>query len=106
MLRRRNVRGGCLDAVLSDLRDHAAAHLDDLIAAFHAESDTRVRVLVLAEIAEVGAPSAFSILAQALTGADEDLRAWGARGLYRLNTREARAVLADARRHRWSDAAE
>lgn len=106
LLHRVEVTGSYLESVLLDLRDHAASHIDELLVAFKAESDDRVRRLVLAEIAEVGAPQALRLFIDTLVSPDEDLRVWAARGLYRLNTAEAKAALQAARVREWHDNAE
>lgn len=72
----------------------AAEHVDELIGAFEAERDDHgLRCWLLELIGEARSPRAFSVLEAELGGADDDLRWWAARGLERLDTREARELL-------------
>jgi HEAT repeat protein len=105
LLRRRNVQGAYLDGVMGDLNEHATANVDELLVAFGAEPEARVRALLLSVIAEAAAPAAFPTFAQVLFGDDEDLRIWAARGLHILGTPDSRRVLFEARSKQLSDPA-
>jgi HEAT repeat protein len=102
-LGRPNVKGDYLDAVCWDLREHACENIDDLVAAFRAQTDRRVRSLVMAAIAESRSQKAFSLFIEILTGPDEELRPWAVRGLYQLNTREAKRILWQAEAQGFAD---
>ena len=107
LLRRRNVHGAYQDGVLGDLSEHAAAAgTAELVAAFRAEADDSVRVLLLAIIAETPALADLALLVEVLAGANEDLRLWAVRGLCRLATPAAKQVLWEARSRKFADAAE
>jgi hypothetical protein len=106
LLRRSNVKGEYLDAVMWELRDHAvAAGTADLVEAFRAEADRRVRMLVLSVIADAPSPADHPFLVETLAGSDEDLWLWAAVGLHHLDTSEARQALWDARSGTFADPA-
>jgi len=100
LLRRHNVKGEYLDDVMGDLQEHASTNIEDLLAAFRAETDSRVRTLLLSVIAETRSPAALPIFAEILLGDDEELQVWAARGLHVLNTKDARKLLWEARSRR------
>src|SRR5689334_14570828 len=81
LLRRSNVKGAYLDAVIADLEAHVPEYRDDLIAAVRTETDARVRALLFAALAEAPTDATIPLFADYLTGADENLRTWAARGL-------------------------
>jgi HEAT repeat protein len=91
MIRRNGKRGFGL------LRDRAGLYLDDLITAFHQETDHGLRCWLLELIGEARSPRAVPLLEEELRDPDEALRSWAVRGLERLDTREARTILFHAR---------
>src|SRR5262245_39245486 len=100
LLRRPNVKGAYLDGVMGDLQQNAGENIDDLLAAFRSETDSRVRTLLLSVIAETRSQAALPIFAEILLGDDEDLQVWAARGLHVLDTPDARKLLWEARSRR------
>lgn len=89
-------KGARLDAVMGELSDHAAEYLNELVEAFRAESNARVRVLLLSAIAEAGLPAAVPFLTETLHSGDERLRFWAITGLRNANTKESRRALWEA----------
>lgn len=87
-----------LSVVLGDLQEHAAAHIGELIAAFHAEQDRHVRVLLLGILAETGLPELAPFFTENLQ-AEDDLRQWAIVGLKKANTKGARRALWEAGQH-------
>jgi hypothetical protein len=96
LLRRRNTHSNKVDILCGELQHNAAAHADELIAAFQAEANEHVRNLLLMVIADVKLPQAQSVLIEQLHSPDERLRYWAEQGLSRLNTAEARKALWEA----------
>ena len=105
LLRNRNVQGAYLDGVMGDLQEHASTNVHDLLVAFTAETDGRVRALLLSVIADTASPTAFPTFVEVLFGEDEDLRVWAARGLHILRTPDAKKVLWEARSKQFADTA-
>jgi hypothetical protein len=105
LLRKRNVQGAYLDGVMGDLPEYATTNVDDLLLAFNAEADGRVRSLLLSVMAETASPPAFPTFVEALFDEDEDLRVWAARGRHLLGTPDARKVLWEARSKQFGDTA-
>lgn len=105
-LRRPGTRGGLVDVICGELRDNAATHAEEMIAAFCRETDGRIRCLLLAALGEASVGEAFSLFVEQLRSEDEGLRTWAAFGLHKLDTKEARQALWDARSQRFDDAAE
>lgn len=84
--------------MLGDLEDHAAMHMDALIAAFREETDEGVRILLFSAIACAGLPSTIPLLQEILQqDKSASVRDWAIRGLKELNTKEARRILYEAR---------
>lgn len=80
------------------LRDHAAEHIDELIAEFEREeNDHGLRCWLLELIGETRSDRAFPFLAAQLHSPDEALRGWAVRGLEYLGTKAARQALYQAR---------
>jgi hypothetical protein len=100
LLGRRNVRGSLVDIICGELEDNAAAHATELIAAFKAETDERVRHILLGIICKTRMPEAFTLFVEHLHSEDESLRYWSEEGLRTLNTPEARKALWEAGRTR------
>ena len=96
LLQGRNVHGSYLDSVLYDLELHAATYVDELIQAFRAEQDDRVRVLLLAVMAETGLPAFMPLFIENLH-ADDEVRYWAVVGLKQIDTKEARRALWEAK---------
>lgn len=106
LLGRGNVQGSRLEGVLHDLATWLPDHGAAIVAAFRAESDRRVRSLVLSVLAEAGCVEGLAVFAEALRGEDEDLRVWAARGLYRMDTPDSRRALRQARTAELGDSTE
>jgi hypothetical protein len=79
------------------LREHADAYTEDLIAAFEAEEDHRLRCWLLELVAEARSSAAIPVFAAQLESLDDAVRLWAVRGLEMLDTREAQRVLSEAR---------
>jgi hypothetical protein len=79
------------------LRDHAAEHVDELMAEFAREGDHGLHCWLLELIGEARSPRAVPLLAAQLHGSDEALRSWATAGLRLAGTRESRKVLYEAR---------
>ncbi|MEU7612859.1 HEAT repeat domain-containing protein [Micromonospora sp. NPDC049204] len=79
------------------LRPHVAQHLDELIVEFDRETDHGLRCWLLELIGDARAEQALPVLVDQLHGDDESLRDWAARGLERLDTKQARRELYQAR---------
>lgn len=98
LLGRRNVRGSLVDVICGELQENASSHAAELIAAFQAERDERVRRILLGIICEVKLPEALPVLVEQLGSEDEGLQDWADEGLRLLNTYEARKALWEAGR--------
>jgi hypothetical protein len=96
MLERGNVWGGRLEVLLGELRDNAAAHAAELIAAFQAQKSERVRLLLLMTFCDVKLHEALPLFVEHLRSDEESLRYWSEQGLRVLNTPEARRALWEA----------
>jgi hypothetical protein len=97
LLKRSNVKGAYLDALLADLENYAAEQPAEVIAAFEGVDDLRLRVLLLAALAEAAVPAALPLFTAQLSAPEEELRSWAIQGLRRLNCKEARRLLRQAR---------
>lgn len=84
------------------LREHADAYVALLIAEFERADDRGLRCQLLELLAESRSVAALPILTAQLTGDDESLRFWAARGLEMLDTRESRTILYRARADGWA----
>jgi len=93
LLGRRNVKGGLVDIICGELLANAVPHASELITAFRAERDDRVRHILLGIICKASLPQALSALVEHLRSDDEVLRTWAAEGLRRLDTPAARKAL-------------
>jgi hypothetical protein len=82
--------------ICEELRQNAAAHADELIAAVRAERDERVRRILLGILAQAPPPEALPVLIEHLRSPDESLRYYAEAGLRSLNTHEARKALWEA----------
>jgi len=86
------------------LAAHAAEHLGGIVAEFEREFEREVerggplRGWLLELVGEARSPEAFDLLVRHLYGEDPELRHWAARGLRKLDTKEARK---EARRVLW-----
>jgi hypothetical protein len=96
LLRRRNVQGSLVDIICGELRDNAAGHASELIAAFSAERDERVRRILLSILAEARLAEALPVFAEHLRSADESLRYWSEVGLRSLGSPGSRRALWEA----------
>ncbi len=93
LLHRRNVKGELVEILCAELRDHAAGHATELVAACSAESDERVRHILFGVLCEAKLPEALSVFVEHLRSDDESLRYWSEQGLRALNTPDARKAL-------------
>ncbi len=100
-LHRRNVQGSLVELLCWELQSHATSHAAELIAAFSAERDERIRRILLGIICEAKLPEAFLLFAEHLKSNDESLRYWSEQGLRALNTPEARKALWETGLSRW-----
>ncbi len=97
LLRSSNVKGAYLDALLGDLVDHLPEHLAEVIAAFRAEPDERVRIMLIDAISEVAPPEALEFFVENVNSPNASIRFWAERGLEKMESKEARAALWRAR---------
>jgi HEAT repeat protein len=79
------------------LLPHASEHVEALISEFERERNHGLRCWFLELIGEAKAPEAFPLLAEQLGSDDERFRYWAIRGLKLLDTKQARALLREAR---------
>lgn len=98
LLGRRNVQGGLVDIICEELRANASAHAAELIAAFRAASNERVRRILLGIICEAKLPDALPVFVEHLRSQDESLRYWSERGLRSLNNHASRKALREVSR--------
>jgi hypothetical protein len=98
LLGRRNVQGSLVDIICGELQENAASHAAELIAAFRAEPDERVRRILLGVICEAKLSEALPVFVEHLWSEDESLRYWAEQGLRCLNTHESRKALWEAGR--------
>jgi HEAT repeat protein len=103
MLHRNNIQGAYLDAIIADLEHHVADQYDELIQAIEQEQDARVRRILFAALVHQPSDDAITLCRHFLTGPDEHLRTYAAQGLARLNTKQARQILWQARSHQFAD---
>jgi HEAT repeat protein len=96
LLGRRNVTGGLVDIISGELQANAPANATELIAAFRAERDDRIRRILLSIICEARLEEALPVLVERLRSDDERLRHWAAEGLRGLDTHVVRKALSDA----------
>jgi hypothetical protein len=96
LLGRRNVQGSLVDIICRELRENASCHTVELMAAFQAERDERVRRILLGIICEAKLPEALPVFAEHLRSEDESLRYWSEVGLRSLDTHESRKALWEA----------
>ena len=93
LLRSSNVKGTWVNIICLELQAHAASNLSELVAAINAEEDERVKILLLAALAESGLPEAVPVFEEYLQSVQESLRYWAKFGLEKAGTREARTAL-------------
>jgi HEAT repeats len=98
LLGRRNMHTALVDVICGELEGNAAAHAAELLAAFRAVQDERVRRIVLGVICEARLPEALPVYVDHLRSDDELLRHWSERRLREMNTPEARKALWEAGR--------
>lgn len=98
LLGRRNVQGSLVDIICQELEHSASSHSAELIAAFQAATDERVRRILLGVICEARLPEALPVFVEHLRSEDESLRYWSEQGLCYLNTHDARQALWEAGR--------
>ncbi|HEX8598209.1 MAG TPA: HEAT repeat domain-containing protein [Chloroflexia bacterium] len=79
------------------LQPHAARYIHELLAEFQAEQAPGIRFWLLELIAEAQSPKALPTLIECLRGEEADLWTRAIDGLQKLNTREARRALWEAR---------
>jgi hypothetical protein len=105
-LRRHNVKGAYLESLMGDLIDHAPDHIDEIVATFKEETDIWVQRLLLSVIAETCVPLALPLFKEMLKSSDWRLRSWSIHGLKKLNTKEARQALWEARSYTFATSEE
>ena len=93
LLKLGGTRGGYLDAVLADLREHAPQVLDEVVHAVDTADDERIRVLLLGELAETGDERLVGLFARLLSDGNESVSYWAREGLRRIDTKAARTAL-------------
>ncbi len=93
LLRSPNVKGTWVDIICMELQDHAADNFVELVEAIHSETDERVKILLLAALAEAGLPEAVPVLTESLHSSLDSLRYWAKFGLEKVGNKEARAAL-------------
>ena len=98
LLGRRNVQGELVDIICGELQDNAKAHADELIAAFRAATNERLRRILLGIICEAKLEQALPLFVEQLQSDDESLRYWSGHGLRLLNTPDSRRALWEANR--------
>jgi len=84
----------------------AAAHVDELIEAFAAESDRGLRCWLLELLGDAKSERAYDLFAAQLQSPDESLQFWAMQGLNALDTPEALRLLGEAKHWQLSTAAE
>ena len=89
--------GNTPEDALFYLQSRAREYADELIAEFKIEARPGVRAYLLELIAEAKSVKALSVLAECLRSDENDLWGWAIKGLCKLDTREARKVLWEAR---------
>ena len=97
LLRTGKAKSTAIDVICMELQDHAAGMADEFIAAFRAESDAWVRLLLLAAMAEAASSTFIPLLTENLNAEQEDLRYWAEFGLVKVDTKESRLALWMAR---------
>ena len=100
LLRNRNLRGARLDFVCILLEEQATNCVEELLQAFHAESDSWVKFLILNAIAAAESPRVVPFLAECLGSSDPELRHRAAAELERIDTKQARTALFRDRQNR------
>ena len=85
------------------LSQHAAEYVDELMAEIESEQEHGLRCWLLELLGEARSPKVLPLFVKYLKSEDESLRTWAAAGLHKLNTKEARQLLWDARSHRFDD---
>ena len=96
LLGHRNTKGSLVDIICWELKENAAAHAAEIIAAFRSSTDDHLRVLLLSVLCEARLPEAFPVFVEHLRCGNEELKRWSIWGLRDLGTREARQALWDA----------
>ena len=86
-------RGGYLDVVLLDLREHASDVLTELTDAVDEESDQRVRALIIGELAESADHRLVGFFERLLDDPNESVAHWAEVGLRHIDTKDARRAL-------------
>ena len=71
----------------------AASHVSELVDAYAIETDHGLRCWLLELLGETRSEDALPALAEALASPDDSIRSWGATGLEKLDTKEARTLL-------------
>jgi HEAT repeat protein len=79
------------------LQPHAREYLPELIAEFEKETDHGLRCWLLELIADAKSKESFPVLVEALRSEDDSLWSYALSGLKKLDTKEARRVLWEAR---------
>lgn len=79
------------------LQLRAGEYVHELVAEFLVEKEPGVRLYLIELISETKSPVALPVLVECLRGEEPDFWGWAMEGLRKLNTREARKELWEAR---------
>jgi len=85
------------------LLPYASRYVHELIDEFQKERDHGLRCWILELIGHAKSPEAIPLLVENLKSDDESFRYWAMTGLGRLNTKESRTILWDARTYTFDD---
>ncbi len=80
------------------LKPYAGEHVEELLQAFADEPDHGLQCWLLELLGETRSEKTIGLFSGLLTCSDEAFRGWAARGLHKLNTKEARTLLWNARK--------
>ena len=90
------VHGTWVDIICQELTRHADECADELLGAFGAAADARVRAILMGILCEAKLSKAQPVFIENLKSDDELLRHWAEQGLRDLNTKESRTALWNA----------
>ena len=79
------------------LQLRAGEYVRELVSEFLTEKNHGVRLYLIELISEARSPMALPVLVECLCGEEPDFWTWAMEGLRKLNTREARKALWEAR---------
>src|SRR5262245_46899080 len=79
------------------LLPYASDFVSELLNEFHHETSHGIKLWILELLGEARSPQTLSLFSEHLRHADESYRTWAAYGLHKLNTKETRRILWEAR---------